>query len=97
LGSRRRSDDFEVLEGDLHGLTDTAQFLRTLARLDEVADVRACDLAEVPQQRERLAAGGLFRWEVISRLCVEVTHPVIFQACIVVVMKVKVILKREYE
>ncbi|KAG0616552.1 hypothetical protein M758_5G124600 [Ceratodon purpureus] len=56
-------DDFEILEGNLHGLEDTAEFLRTLARLDEEGDVRASDLAEKPQQRERLAAGGLFRWE----------------------------------
>ena len=56
--------DFELLEGDLHGLADTAEFLRTLTRLDEEGDVRASDLAEQPQQRERLAAGGLFRWEV---------------------------------
>ncbi|XP_024399655.1 L-arabinokinase isoform X3 [Physcomitrium patens] len=56
-------DDFDILEGDLHGLADTALFLRTLARLDEEGDVRASDLAEKPQERERLAAGGLFRWE----------------------------------
>lgn len=68
LGSYRRSDDFDILEGDLQGLSDTAQFLRTLAFLDEVGDVRASDLAEVPQRRELLAAGGLFRWEVFSRL-----------------------------
>jgi L-arabinokinase len=64
LVSCRQIDDFEVLEGDLQGLADTAEFLRTLARLDEEGDVRASDLAEQPQQRERLAAGGLFRWEV---------------------------------
>lgn len=64
LVSCRRVDDFELLEGDLHGLADTAEFLRTLARLDEEGDVRASDLAEKPQLRERLAAGGLFRWEV---------------------------------
>lgn len=58
-----RVDDFEVLEGDVHGLPDTLQFLRTLAHLDEEGDVRASDLADMPQLRERLAAGGLFRWE----------------------------------
>lgn len=60
----RQVNDFELLEGDLHGLADTAEFLRTLARLDEEGDVQASDLAEQPQQRERLAAGGLFRWDV---------------------------------
>lgn len=72
MSQRRRSDDFEVLEGDLHGLADTAKFLRTLAQLEEVGDVRASDVAKVPQQRERLAAGGLFRWEVYPQLCVAV-------------------------
>lgn len=66
-------DDFEVLEGDVHGLPDTLQFLRTLAHLDEEGDVRASDLADMPQLRERLAAGGLFRWEVQLHNCVEVT------------------------
>lgn len=60
----RQVDDFDILEGDLHGLADTALFLRTLARLDVEGDVRASDLARIPQERERLAAGGLFRWEV---------------------------------
>jgi L-arabinokinase len=60
----RQINDFDILEGDLHGLADTALFLRTLARLDEEGDVRASDLAKIPQERERLAAGGLFRWEV---------------------------------
>ena len=59
-------DEFEILEGDLQGLADTAEFLRRLTRLDEEGDVRASDLAEKPQERERLAAGCLFRWEVIS-------------------------------
>lgn len=59
-------DEFEILEGDLQGLVDTAEFLRRLTRLDEEGDVRASDLAEKPQERERLAAGCLFRWEVIS-------------------------------
>lgn len=61
-------DDFEILEGDLHGLADTASFLRVLARLDEEGDVQASDRAEKPQERERLAAAGLFRWEVWHRL-----------------------------
>lgn len=60
----RQVDDFDILEGELHGLADTALFLRTLARLDVEGDVRASDLARIPQERERLAAGGLFRWEV---------------------------------
>ncbi|CAM6123101.1 unnamed protein product [Calypogeia fissa] len=54
---------FEILHGDLGGLPDTARFLKTLGRIDEDGDVVASDHAEKPQEQERLAAAGLFRWE----------------------------------
>ncbi|CAK9216976.1 unnamed protein product [Sphagnum jensenii] len=55
--------EFEILEGSLHGLPDTASFLRSLARLDNEGDVQASDRASKPREREWLAAAGIFRWE----------------------------------
>jgi L-arabinokinase len=56
--------EFEILEGNLHGLSDTACFLRSLARLDKEGDVQASDCESKPQEREWLTAAGISRWEV---------------------------------
>ncbi|KAJ7521489.1 hypothetical protein O6H91_19G056700 [Diphasiastrum complanatum] len=56
-------EDFEILHGELHGLSDTASFLRSLARLDADADPNERDVSQKAPVRERVAAAGLFRWE----------------------------------
>ncbi|XP_056174748.1 L-arabinokinase-like isoform X2 [Syzygium oleosum] len=53
------SDDFEILHGDLHGLSDTVSFLRSLS---EIVSEGGRD-PEKRQMRERKAAAGLFNWE----------------------------------
>ncbi|KAK4490886.1 hypothetical protein RD792_001601 [Penstemon davidsonii] len=53
--------DFEILHGDLLGLFDTANFLKSLSELDVVFD--AVKAPEKRQMRERKAAAGLFNWE----------------------------------
>ncbi|XP_026458266.1 L-arabinokinase-like [Papaver somniferum] len=53
--------EFEILHGDHHGLPDTMNFLRSLARLDT-----EFDLGKNPEKRkmrERIAAAGIFNWE----------------------------------
>ncbi|XP_030551692.2 L-arabinokinase-like [Rhodamnia argentea] len=52
-------DDFEILHGDLHGLSDTVSFLKSLS--DIVSE--AGRSPEKRQMRERKAAAGLFNWE----------------------------------
>ncbi|CAN6220188.1 unnamed protein product [Urochloa humidicola] len=51
-------EDFEILHGDLQGLTDTMDFLKSLSELNE-------NNLESPekQQQERTAASVLFDWE----------------------------------
>lgn len=56
------TEDFEVLDGDLHGLPDTVSFLNSLAELDAAYD--SVKNAEKRQMRERKAAAGIFNWEV---------------------------------
>ncbi|GKU87540.1 hypothetical protein SLEP1_g1930 [Rubroshorea leprosula] len=53
--------DFEILHGDLQGLSDTMAFLKSLADLDAVYD--SGKNAEKRQMREHKAAAGLFNWE----------------------------------
>ncbi|XP_059634505.1 L-arabinokinase-like [Cornus florida] len=47
--------DFEILHGDLQGLSDTMSFLKSLAELDSDHSKH--------QMREHMAAGALFNWE----------------------------------
>ncbi|GLJ10428.1 hypothetical protein SUGI_0128050 [Cryptomeria japonica] len=54
-------EDFEILHGDLHGLSDTKTFLKSLASLD--FHFSSSEIGEKRQVRERLAAAGLFNWE----------------------------------
>ncbi|XP_077238581.1 L-arabinokinase-like [Tasmannia lanceolata] len=54
-------EDFEILHGELHSLSDTMAFLRSLAGLDSGLDTGKN--AEKRQVRERVAAAGLFNWE----------------------------------
>ncbi|CAM8910165.1 unnamed protein product [Rhodiola kirilowii] len=55
------TDDFQILHGDVQGLSDTMAFLKSLANLDDVHDPgKNVDLLQV---RERKAAAKLFNWE----------------------------------
>lgn len=58
----RYIEDFEILHGDLLGLSDTMSFLKSLAELNTLYD--SGKNAEKRQMRERTAAAGLFNWEV---------------------------------
>jgi hypothetical protein len=60
FSSDRCCEDFEILRGDLQGLTDTMAFLKSLSGLSGNASKNA----EV-QSRERTAASVLFDWEVL--------------------------------
>ncbi|KAK9265993.1 hypothetical protein L1049_012493 [Liquidambar formosana] len=53
-------EDFEILHGDLQGLSDTMSFLNSLAKLDSM-----CGLGKniKHQMREQMAATALFNWE----------------------------------
>ncbi|CAK9182379.1 unnamed protein product [Ilex paraguariensis] len=53
--------DFEILHGDFLGLSDTANFLKSLAELDVLYD--SGNHTEKRQMRERKAAANLFNWE----------------------------------
>ncbi|KAK6927776.1 Galactokinase, N-terminal domain [Dillenia turbinata] len=55
------TEDFEILHGDLQGLSDTMNFLKSLAELDSISDFGRNN--EKRQIRERMAAAGLFNWE----------------------------------
>ncbi|KAI9191623.1 hypothetical protein LWI28_010997 [Acer negundo] len=55
------TEDFEILHGDVHGLSDTKNFLKSLTELDVVSDSEKN--TEKRQIRERRAAAGLFNWE----------------------------------
>ncbi|XP_021275941.1 L-arabinokinase-like [Herrania umbratica] len=55
------TEDFEILHGDLQGLSDTMSFLNGLVELDSVYVSEKN--SEKRQMRERKAAAGLFNWE----------------------------------
>ncbi|KAK8597376.1 hypothetical protein V6N13_094791 [Hibiscus sabdariffa] len=55
------TDDFEILHGDLQGLSDTMSFLNSLVELNNVSDSEKN--SEKRQMREHKAAAGLFNWE----------------------------------
>ncbi|CAN0859232.1 ARA1 [Linum grandiflorum] len=54
-------EDFEILDGDIQGLSDTMSFLKSVAELDEINEYEKN--SEKRQMRERKAAAGLFNWE----------------------------------
>ncbi|KAA8528210.1 hypothetical protein F0562_035539 [Nyssa sinensis] len=54
-------EDFEILHGDLQGLSDTMNFLKSLAELDTVYD--SGKNTEKRRIRECIAAAGIFNWE----------------------------------
>ncbi|XP_026416771.1 L-arabinokinase-like isoform X2 [Papaver somniferum] len=54
-------EEFEILHGDHHGLSDTINFFRSLAELDVEHDSRHS--TEKHKMREQIAAAGLFNWE----------------------------------
>ncbi|KAJ4848445.1 D-arabinose 1-dehydrogenase (NAD(P)(+)), partial [Turnera subulata] len=55
------TEDFEIVRGDLQGLSDTMSFLKSLGELDAIYESEK--IAEKRQLRERKAAAGLFNWE----------------------------------
>ncbi|KAJ4959558.1 hypothetical protein NE237_026669 [Protea cynaroides] len=55
------TENFEILHGDLHGLSDTMSFLKSLAELSTVQDPGKN--TEKRRMREHIAAAGLFSWE----------------------------------
>ncbi|XP_042495779.1 L-arabinokinase-like [Macadamia integrifolia] len=55
------AEDFEILQGDLHGLPDTLSFLNSLAELSKVQDPGKN--TEKRWIREQIAAAGIFNWE----------------------------------
>lgn len=55
------TEDFEILHGDLQGLSDTMSFLKSLADLN--AAYESGKNSEKHRMRERMAAAGLFNWE----------------------------------
>lgn len=61
--SDRSDEDLEIVHGDIHGLSDTRSFLKSLAGLDAVSG--SIKNTEKRQMRERKAAAGLFNWEVL--------------------------------
>ncbi|KAK1289394.1 L-arabinokinase [Acorus calamus] len=54
-------EDLEILHGELHGLSDTAAFLKSLSGLSR--GIYSGLSAEKRQLRDRIAAAGLFNWE----------------------------------
>jgi len=58
--SSRCFEDFEILHGDLQGLTDTMDFLKSLSELN-----RNILESSEKQYQERTAASVLFDWEVL--------------------------------
>ncbi|GFZ15519.1 arabinose kinase [Actinidia rufa] len=55
------TEDFDILHGDLQGLSDTITFLNNLVDLDAVYD--SGKNTEKHWMRERMAAAGIFNWE----------------------------------
>ncbi|KAJ4963559.1 hypothetical protein NE237_023498 [Protea cynaroides] len=55
------TENFEILKGDLHGLSDTMSFLKSLVELSTVQDPGKN--YEKRRMREHIAAAGLFNWE----------------------------------
>ncbi|KAK9097576.1 hypothetical protein Sjap_023073 [Stephania japonica] len=53
--------EFDILHGDLHGLSDTISFLKSLSKLANEYDSEKN--SEKRKMRERIAAAGLFNWE----------------------------------
>lgn len=54
-------ENFEILHGELHGLSDTVTFLNSLSGLDHGIDSGKT----TEKRRERIAASALFNWEVV--------------------------------
>lgn len=58
----RHPEDIEILHGDVMGLSDTVNFLKSLSELDVILD--SGKSIQKLQKRERKAAASLFNWEV---------------------------------
>lgn len=56
-------ENFEILHGELHGLSDTMAFLKSLSTLASSADL--VKNTEKHLLQEQVAAAGLFNWEVL--------------------------------
>ncbi|KAG8373922.1 hypothetical protein BUALT_Bualt11G0075600 [Buddleja alternifolia] len=57
ISSDKETEDFEILHGDHHGLSDTIGFLKSLAELSNIRN------SSKHQPRESLAASAMFNWE----------------------------------
>lgn len=57
-----RTEDFVILHGDHHSLSDTVGFLRRLVELHALASTGNSSLASC----ENLAAAAIFNWEVLN-------------------------------
>lgn len=57
-----RTEDFVILHGDHHSLSDTIGFLRRLVELYALASTDNSSFAS----RENLAAAAIFNWEVLK-------------------------------
>ncbi|XP_020536405.1 L-arabinokinase isoform X2 [Jatropha curcas] len=60
-GRSTSTEGFDILHGDIHGLSDTMIFLQSLAELDSVNESEKN--TEKRKMREHKAAAGLFNWE----------------------------------
>ncbi|KAI3447294.1 hypothetical protein Pfo_003959 [Paulownia fortunei] len=58
--SAEETEDFEILHGDHHGLSDTIGFLKSLAELHALSNTGN---SNKHQSRESLAATAMFNWE----------------------------------
>lgn len=88
----RRSEDFEILHGDLQGLSDTTSFLKSLDELDAVYDSK--NNTEKRQMREHKAAAGLFNWEVSfisTRSCCWLIYLIFALVCLLLIAMCKII------
>ncbi|KAK6152148.1 hypothetical protein DH2020_014783 [Rehmannia glutinosa] len=58
--SAKETEDFEILHGDHHGLSDTIGFLKSLAELHALSNTGN---SNKHHSRESLAANAMFNWE----------------------------------
>ncbi|KAK6126645.1 hypothetical protein DH2020_039609 [Rehmannia glutinosa] len=63
--SAKETEDFEILHGDHHGLSDTIGFLKSLAELHALSNTGN---SNKHHSRESLAATAMFNWESSRRL-----------------------------
>ncbi|CAA0843080.1 L-arabinokinase [Striga hermonthica] len=60
FSTKDRTEDFEILHGDHHGLSDTIGFLKSLAELHSMTNTED---SSKHRSRECLAANAMFNWQ----------------------------------